>query len=262
MPKIHCRKCGQVFDRQNKETGIESLYCPFCGFDNKAADRGITPRPAPPDGEPEAQAPRRVPCAWEVEWKTNPFNAFIHTVKGVLTRPIAFFTTLKPFSDLFSLALFIFINSFVATLASMTYQFVFGAMINPLALVGIPFIVCGAVIAPLIVTVIYFLVGAVLHLFFNIVGGSEKGFNTTMSVYGLGSAAMLFGIIPFIGGLINLVYTIIINIFGQAEAHQISAGRAFFSFLVATLLVLFCVIGLAVLGIIALTGAVFLEKFN
>lgn len=270
MSKITCSKCGKSFETYNKELDIESYNCPSCGHNNKAepqpakkaktdqtgssqeekgAQQALTPSvPAGHDHDSNKKQ-----SSWEAEWKTNLINAYINTVKDVITQPIDYFKTLRPFEDFFSLAIFIFINSFIATLASMAFQFTFGALFNPAALIGIPFLLCGAIVFPVIITLLKFLIGGLLHLFLKFIGGTEKEFNTTMSVYGLGSAAMLFEVIPFVGWLINLVYVIIVNIFGQAKAHEITPGRAFLSILLPTLIV-FCLIGTFIFGIIMLLG--------
>lgn len=271
MSKITCQKCKKSFETKDKEMGIETFHCPACGFDNRTKIPPVKKESAPKaeaiavqseeKGEgKKTSATKKKKSVWESKWKTNLVNAYIETVKMVITQPVNYFKTVKPFEDFFSLAVFIYINSFITILASMAFQVTFGAVFNPAALMGIPFLLCAAIVAPFLTTAIAFLIGLILHLFLNFIGGSEKNYNTTMTVYGLGSAANLFGIIPFVGGLIALVYTIIINIFGQAEAHEITVGRAALS-VILPFFIFICLIATIIFAIAMLAGGlgVFLE---
>jgi len=97
------------------------------------------------------------------------------------------------------------------------------------------------VLAPLFVIIGVFIAAAVLHLMLMIVGGAANGFEATVRVVCYTQTAQLAGIIPFCGGIITLVWTVILYVAGFAIAHRTTQGKA----LVAVLLpvVLCCVIG-------------------
>lgn len=168
---------------------------------------------------------KKVQCDWEMNWKKNPFQAYINTVKSVITQPVTYFGQIKPFDDFVSLAAFVYINSFIAMFFSLVFQSLFTGL-HTGGMAVAPFVMCWMVFLPFVAVGFAFIIGAILHLCFDWIGGSKKGFETTMTVYGLGMTTRLFAIIPFLGGLAGMVYALIINIWGQAEAHEISPGRA------------------------------------
>lgn len=286
MSKITCKKCAQSFETLNKELAIESLICPFCGADNKGIKTSDDQSPGTEHSTSVSQSgqvsneqsssshsgsvhteqttqSKRVMCQWEAEWRSNTVNAYINTLKNVFLRPQDYFATILPFKDYFSLALFIYINSFVTILFSMMFQIAFTSMVNPESLFGVPFMLCAALFMPLIAVGFTFLFGAILHLFISMIGETKKNYDTTITVYGLGTAAGLFGVIPFLGGLVTLVYTIVINILGQAAAHEIPPGKAALSVILPAL-VICCCIFTGVFALVSLVGGagVFLESLG
>jgi hypothetical protein len=113
------------------------------------------------------------------------------------------------------------------------------------------------VLAPLFVIIGVFIAAAVLHLMLLILGAAEGGFEATVRVVCYVHTAQLAGIIPFCGGIIVLVWTVVLYVTGFATAHRTSQGKA----LVAVLLpvVLCCVLGLVVSltigGLAAIAGS-------
>ncbi len=96
-------------------------------------------------------------------------------------------------------------------------------------------------LAPLFVVIGVFIAAAILHLMLMIVGGASNGFETTVRVVCYTQTAQLAGIIPFCGGIITLVWTVILYVTGFSTAHRTTQGKA----IVAVLLpvVLCCVMG-------------------
>lgn len=97
------------------------------------------------------------------------------------------------------------------------------------------------VLAPLFVIIGVFISAAILHLMLMIVGGASNGFEATVRVVCYTYTAQLAGIVPFCGGIVTLVWTVILFVTGFSTAHRTTQGKA----LVAVLLpiVLCCVIG-------------------
>jgi hypothetical protein len=100
------------------------------------------------------------------------------------------------------------------------------------------------VLAPLFVIIGVFIAAAILHLMLMILGAAGGGFETTVRVVCYTQTAQLAGIVPFCGGLVALVWTVVLYVIGFSTAHRTSQGRA----LVAVLLpvVLCCVMGVVV----------------
>ena len=100
------------------------------------------------------------------------------------------------------------------------------------------------VLAPLFVIIGVFIAAAVLHLMLVILGGAGGGFEATVRVVCYVQTAQLAGIVPFCGGFIALIWTVVLYVVGFATAHRTSQGKA----LVAVLLpvVLCCAVSLFV----------------
>jgi hypothetical protein len=98
------------------------------------------------------------------------------------------------------------------------------------------------VLAPLFVIIGVFIAAAVLHLMLVILGVADGGFEATVRVVCYTQTAQLAGVIPLCGGVITLVWTVVLYVIGFATAHRTTQGKA----LVAVLLpvVLCCAIGI------------------
>jgi len=97
------------------------------------------------------------------------------------------------------------------------------------------------VLAPLFVIIGVFIAAAILHLMLMIVGGASNGFEATVRVVCYTQTAQLAGIIPFCGGLVALVWTVILYVTGFSIAHRTTQGKAIIAVFLP--LVLCCVMG-------------------
>lgn len=97
------------------------------------------------------------------------------------------------------------------------------------------------VLAPLFVIIGVFIAAAILHLMLMIVSGASNGFEATVRVVCYTQTAQLAGVIPFCGGIITLIWTVVLYVTGFSIAHRTTQGKA----IVAVLLpvVLCCVMG-------------------
>lgn len=104
------------------------------------------------------------------------------------------------------------------------------------------------VIAPLFIIIGVFIAAAILHLMLMIVGGASSGFEATVRVVCYTYTAQLAGMVPFCGGLIASVWSVVLYVMGFSIAHRTTQGKA----LVAVLLpiVICCVMGVVVLMIV------------
>jgi hypothetical protein len=277
MSEIKCKSCGQKFDNSGlslSHQASDSKYdgsnnCPFCGADNTVHEPEPAPEPkesdlsptidevpATKEAQPKTQTASkvRVKCEWEANWKSTPIQAYINTCKSVILNPTGYFGTIKPFEDWMSLAVFIYINTFLGFIGAIATKAFVALVTTADAFMSIPVLFCMAIFFPLIAVGLYFLFAAILHLFFTSIGGSEKEYDTTASVYGLASISQLFNLIPFVGGFISFVYSLIMMIGGMAEAHEISGGKSFLSLIVPVLICCCLGFGLMALAIMVAGG--------
>lgn len=193
-----------------------------------------------------------VVCEWEKNWKSQPVSAYINTVKSILSAPLSYFDNLKPFEDYVALVVFIAINSFIGGDASFGFQFMMDTLSHRQSDYGMPlfsFVFIFFITAFSIP--MYFLFGAIMHVCFRYIGGSEKNYASTMTVYGLSTAIQVFTIFPVLGLFVAAVYGFIIQIGGQARMHKISGCRSAFAFFFP-IITIYALILIFVLGIFVL----------
>lgn len=111
----------------------------------------------------------------------------------------------------------------------------------------------------LVLGAIYVLVGSTLgmmisaaihHVMLLIVGGANRGYETTFRVtsYATFSLIWLFAI-PYLGALIGSIWLMVLLIIGFSKAHEISAGKAALAVLLPPLV---CCVGYIVLIVVVL----------
>lgn len=107
-----------------------------------------------------------------------------------------------------------------------------------------------AVLAPVLIIIGVFIAAAVLHLMLLIVGGANSGFEATARVVCYTQTAQLAGIIPCCGGIVGLIWTIVLFVVGFSTAHRTSQGKA----LVAILLPIVLCCSMAVVAFVIVGG--------
>jgi hypothetical protein len=114
-------------------------------------------------------------------------------------------------------------------------------------------------IAPIFVVIGVFIGAAILHLMLMIVGGANGGFEATVRVVCYAQTALvcyaqtaqLAGIIPICGGLISLVWAIILYVFGLSTAHRTTQGKAVLAVLLPVVLCCAFAAALMFMGVLA-----------
>ena len=87
------------------------------------------------------------------------------------------------------------------------------------------------------------LVGAgVIHLLLVLFGGAPGGFETTLRVNAYSAAPSIAMVIPFLGGLIAIVWWVVLLVLGLSAAHRVPTGRAAAAVLVPLALCCVCVV--------------------
>jgi len=93
-----------------------------------------------------------------------------------------------------------------------------------------------------------FISGSWAHIFVRAFGG-RKGYENTIKAFAYGNTpALMFGWIPFVGGLFS-IWALVLDIIGVRQLHQISTGRAVGAVLVS-IAVLAVIVVLIVLGVV------------
>jgi hypothetical protein len=107
------------------------------------------------------------------------------------------------------------------------------------------------VLAPIFVIMGVFLQAAILHLMLMLVGGASRGFEATTRVCSYAQAAQLAQIIPFCGGLLSAVWSVILLIVGLSTAHGITRGKAAVAVILPVVLCCAFMVAMMFMGVLA-----------
>ncbi len=185
---------------------------------------------------------------WDRREEIGLAQAYLQTVKLVLTEPGRAFSSMQKEGGLMEPLIFALIGGVIGGIAALIYfqstlhnplfiakmqelppqlRSLFGTSAGMAAVFWIPFRIALGV----------FVGAAVLHLCLMLVGGAKRPFETTFRVvcYCMGSTNLLL-VIPVCGGMIAGVWGLIVEVIGLAKAHQTETGRA----LTAVLLPVIC----------------------
>ena len=217
------------------------------------------------DTEPVSR-PAGVP--WEERRELGLITAFWRTVSQSLLSPTDFFRRMSPEGGYGPPILFALIPGMIGVVISLFWQGVIGTLdfLDEEAASGFEYIgatmgfaffyVLIVLVSPFLIIFGLFVWTLITHALLIIVGGAKKGFQATFRTLAYCSSTELLGIIPFCGGLISMVWKLVIQIVGLAEVHGTTRGRAAF----AVLLPLFLCVGTVVMALMfglfaALVGA-------
>ncbi len=206
--------------------------CPFCGTP-------LTPGAA-------ASIP------WENRKNLGFFNALFATIKQVLFEPSDFFRRMPVTGGLGNPLLFFVIIVTVAFWACFALQLLIlygrGCHGSDLFLELFPRLLL--LVAPFFAAIGVFIGSAILHLCLMIVGGANRTYEATFRVVCYAAAAHVWLLIPFCGGLIAVVWNIVLNAIGLSRAHYTSVGRAVLAIFLPALVGAFCLVLLLVMFIV------------
>lgn len=177
-----------------------------------------------------------IPIPWEDPARTSAFERFAETVKLLATRPGEAYARMPTAGGIGSPLLYAIVVGWIGIAIAVVWNMLFQGMWIPFmgageeAAVMAGFTAAWAVgmiiVAPILVIVGVFIGAAILHLMLMIVGGANNGFEATVRVVCYAQTAQLAGIVPICGGLVSLVWAIILYVLGLAAAHRTTQGKA------------------------------------
>lgn len=224
---------------------------PPSGFPPGPTDPGSRFPPPLPGGPPAAAS--SVP--WERRDEIGLAAALIETTKQVLTGPTDFFRRMPVAGGVGSPLLYAVIIGYLGILVSAVYSAVFmlvgGAARGAFgafgdrpevarmveAFSGWGGIIGQVLFGPFGIVIGLFVSTAIVHLMLMLLDGASQGFEATLRVLSYAHAASILAIVPFCGGLIALVWSLILWIIGLAEAQRIPVWKAALAVLLP---ILFC----------------------
>jgi hypothetical protein len=253
-------------------------FCPNCGADLAAVGGGGPYAPPPPDPPPGYPPPSFPPggshgteplggqTPWERRNEIGFLTALIETTKQALSQPTAFFRSMPVTGGLGAPLLYAVIVGYVGLFVSTIYNLVFrSVLMSSLSRMGGNSdlerlagymqggvgLVMNLILGPVFIVIVVFVSAGIFHLVLLALGGAARGFEATFRVAAYSQATSIFNIIPGCGGLVHIVYTLVLLVIGLSEAHGISRGKAAAAVLIPFVVICCCcsgVIGLALFG--------------
>jgi hypothetical protein len=201
------------------------------------------------------------PIPWEDPARTSAFERFAETVKLLATRPHDAFAGMPTTGGIGSPLLYAIVVGWIGIAVAVIWNTLLQGMWIPFmgggeeAAFAAGFTAVWAIgmiiAAPILVIIGVFIGAAILHLMLMIVGGANNGFEATVRVLCYAQTAQLAGIIPFCGGLISMVWAIILYVFGLATAHRTTQGKAVLAVLLPVVLCCAFAAAMMFMGILA-----------
>ena len=234
-----------------------------------------TPPPVPPSGGPGNGDGN----PWEQRDRLGFFPALFENVKLFVTSPTEAFARTRRSGDYASPLIFAILVGWAGAIVSQFWGLLFQASIFSafpgrmedqfgfLLASGIGFGIgffATLILAPIFVAIFLFIWSGILHLCLVVVsalGESESGFEGTFRAVGYSSVAQLGQVVPVVGGLIALVWSIFLLVVGLSDLHRTTQGKALAAVLIPVALC--CVCGVVAIVVFGAAGiAAFLASEN
>jgi hypothetical protein len=211
-----------------------------------------TAPPEPPAGGDDHQG-----NPWERRSELGASQGFLEALKLFVVSPGEAFGQTRRQGDYVSPLLFAIIVGFVGVLIGKVWEIIFGMSVlsafPPELRDQLPFLVGGStlslvltvILAPIYILVALFIWSALLHLCLVLVGGlkqSTAGFEGTFRVVSYATVAQLGSLVPVFGGLITLVWSIVLGVIGITSLHKSSQGQAVAALLIPLALCCLCLV--------------------
>jgi len=207
--------------------------------------------------------------AWERRAALGFFPALIETLRQVLLEPGATFSVMKREGGISSPLIYWLIMGTATGIVVKLYNFALihgGQSYLPASFPGVPSAEWATIksqlaaqtpvnlILSLLLTPVGVLIGAFIgsginHLCLMIVGGANKPFEVTFRAlaYAVGSSSLLL-LLPGCGGLIYIVWALVVSIIALQRAHECATWKAALGVLLPVLVCCFCIAGIAAMA--------------
>lgn len=218
----------------------------------------VPPPPGPGGG---AAAPDvRGALPWERQAEIGFLPALLETLRESLFHPAAFFRTVDPRGPILAALVFAVLMAVIGGVFHVLWQLAMQApwAVLPLGAGAGPDLfatpVAGMALllfTPLYVPLFLVVVAGIEHLILLALGGPSRGFPGTLRVLAYGSGPQVFAIVPLCGWLLQIGWTLVLNVIGLREAHGIQTGKAVAVVLIPLLL---CSIAVATVVVLVLAA--------
>jgi len=190
--------------------------------------------------------------------------ALVETTQGVLMRPTEFFEQMPVTGGIGAPLLYAVILGYFGLVAATLYNLVFRSVVGSSfgafrgRMAGFERLAhqmeggLGAIVqlvtGPIWIVIGVFVAAGILHLLLMLVGAAPRDFEGTFRVVAYAHAVSVLGIVPFCGGLIGVVWWVVIVIIGFQVVHRATTVQAVIAVLAPFVLCCCCCAGVGALA--------------
>lgn len=110
------------------------------------------------------------------------------------------------------------------------------------------------IVAPLLNLITLFLWSGVVHLVLTMVAGAQGGFGATLRVVCYSQTACIALIVPFAGGIVQILWSLVLQIIGLSQVHRAASWKASVAVLAPLVFCCGCLVGLVLISGLAAGG--------
>lgn len=169
---------------------------------------------------------------WEHLDKYGFFPGLWETIKRAMLQPAAFFQSMPVGSgQIKPLIFYLLIAEFQIVMQMLWDMTGIGAdATGEAAMAGVNTVVL-LVVYPLLLTMMLYIMTALVHLCLHLVGAATRGFEGTFRALTYGSAPMVLVIIPLAGPLIGAIWSLVVTFLGYKHIHRTTTGKVLLAML-------------------------------
>jgi hypothetical protein len=204
--------------------------------------------PPPPGGSGTGEPPPPEGSSIPFENAATPFlDRLLETVKLAITDPVRLFSAVNDDSDIWQAVLYALIFGTLSSAMASMWQIVWGGMLGSLdpfvrdgMVMGTGFQALMILFSPVWALLGLFIGSGIFHVSLYVLGYGGRGFPVTLRVVAYASTPTLLAVVPFCGGLIGMVWSIVLVVLGATYAHGTEWWRALLAYLIFPAIVCCC----------------------
>jgi len=255
---VYCSNCGKPFDEKKPELDKGPQ-------DDQPGLSGEPIQPVFPQEPPPTDDERKY-VAWEDRERKGFFEALWETWKESVFYPEKFFARVPYRGGYGAPILYAIIVGCFGIIISQIFGIFWSnawsaawsgfmshymdyedVMFNTGLQTGISFL--QIIISPILIALGIFIMSGIYHLIFIIFGWGKRDFEATFRAVAYSEGAIAFLAVPFCGGIIGIVWSIVLTVIGFKFMQKTSYGKAIFVYFVPIILCFCCCIGLLIMMI-------------
>jgi hypothetical protein len=253
---VYCNNCGKPFEEKKPE--------PEEGPPDEQQQRPEEPlKPVFPAEPPPSDDDERKYTAWEDRENKGFFEALWETWKESVFYPEKFFARLPFRGGIGNPLLYAVIVGCFGIIISQIYGIFWSnafsgfmshymdfeeRMFETGLQTGLSFL--QIIVSPIIIIAGVFIMSGIYHLIFLIFGWGKRDFEATFRAVAYSEGAMVFLAVPFCGGMIAFVWSIVLTIIGMKHMQKTTGGKAALVYFTPLILCLCCCVGLFIILLI------------